>query len=280
MLLKQRIEAQKRRVNWAYRKVTWQNRVLPDIIIVGAMKAGTTSLFAYLRQHPHLLPSFRKEIHFFDGGLNPEVDTFERGQRWYRAHFPLREDMGVWQKTFEASPFYIFNPLAPQRIFDLTPQTKIIALLRNPSERAVSHYFHEKRKNRETLPIREAFQKEEVRLEQIVREEDYKSNAFIHQSYKKRGLYREQLERYFNLFPREQVLVIKSEDLYAEPGKCLKKVFEFAGVDADCKVENLVPKNVAKNRSDVAPEVYDDLNTYFAPHNRALYELIGEDYGW
>jgi len=198
-----------RRLTWQYRQATWCSRALPDFIIIGAQKSGTSSLYYYLIQHPQLLPSFRKETHFFDGGKCPSVDNFEKGQAWYRAHFPLRKNISNNQKTFEASPLYIFNPLAPRRIYDLVPEVKIIALLRNPTERAISHYFKEKRKNWESLSIYEALQEEEKRLESVIKEKDYKNDIFIHHSYKSRGLYKDQLERYLNYFPWQQILVIK-----------------------------------------------------------------------
>ncbi|MFO7955055.1 sulfotransferase family protein [Thioalkalivibrio sp.] len=149
-----------RRIINKYGEATWSKRGLPDFIIIGAQKSGTTSLYAYLSQHPQLFPSSTKEVHFFDGGLDPSVDTFKKGMPWYRAHFPLRKNMGANQRTFEASPLYIFNPLAPERIANVVPNVKIIALLRNPTERAISHFFHERRRGREPLAIDEALEKE------------------------------------------------------------------------------------------------------------------------
>jgi hypothetical protein len=261
-----------------YRHATWRNRSLPDFIIIGAQKSGTSSLFNYLAQHPQLLPSTEKEVHFFDGGLDPHVDTFEKGQAWYRDHFPLKKSISTHQKTFEASPLYIFNPLAPGRIFDLIPKVKIIAVLRNPTDRAISQYFHEKRANWETLSIYDALQNEEKRLESIG--DDYKNNAYIHHSYKSRGLYKAQIERYLNYFPWNQILVIASEEFFNEPHKTLKRVFEFVEVDPAFKINDISPSNVASNRSDVAPEVYEYLNCYFSSPNQALYEMVRENYGW
>ncbi|MGH9436880.1 MAG: sulfotransferase domain-containing protein, partial [Terriglobia bacterium] len=264
-----------------YRQRTWQNRALPDFIIIGAQKAGTTSLFSYLRQHPQLLPSCVKEIHFFDGGLNPNIDNFGKGQAWYRAHFPLRKNLGADQKTFEASPLYIFNPLAPRRIFELIPEVKIIALLRNPTERAISDYFHERRGNRESLPIYEALQQEDKRLESVINSKDFKNSVFIRHSYKSRGLYKEQLERYLGFFPRQRILLLGSEKFFADPNEALRRVFEFVEVEPEFKVKNLKPRNVSNaSRSEVAADVYEYLDSYFLPHNQALYELVGENYGW
>ena len=268
------------RLFWPYRQATWRRRILPDFIIIGAMKSGTSSLYAYLSQHPQLYPSCKKEVHFFDGGLNPDIDTFVKGQAWYRAHFPLRSKLSTDAKTFEASPLYIFNPLAPQRIFDLVPSVKIIAVLRNPIERAISHYFHEKRKNREPLTIYEAFQEEEKRLEPIINRKDFKNRIFIDYSYKIRGLYKEQLERYLDYFSRQQILIISSEDLFSEPELTISRVLKYVEVDTVFKVKELRSHNVASNRSDIDPYVYDYLNNYFLPHNPALYELVGKSYGW
>jgi hypothetical protein len=265
---------------WQYRQATWRRRPLPDFIIIGAQKSGTTSLNYYLGQHPRLFRSFKKEIHYFDGGKSPDIDNFEKGQEWYRMHFPLRVTMGADSRTFEASPLYMFNPLAAGRIFDAVPDVKLIAVLRNPTERAISHYFHAKRRNREPLPMLEAMQQEEQRLEPFIANKDYKSNIFRQLSYKSRGLYRQQLGRFMDYFPRQQILVLDSKELFSTPGMALERVFDFVGVDAGFKVKKLRPRNVGKNRIDVGPDVYKYLNDFFLPHNQELYDLLGKDFGW
>ncbi len=265
---------------WPYRQASSWARVLPDFIIIGAQKSGTSSLYSYLAQHPQLLPSLGKEVHFFDGGMHPRVDSFEKGQAWYRAHFALKKHLGMHRKAFEASPLYLFNPLAPKRIADLVPNAKLVAILRNPTERAISHYFHEKAKGRESLPIMDALHAEERRLAPAIAESDYKRDAFRNHSYKARGLYKVQIERYLNYFPMDNLLVTSSEAFFAEPASFLRRVFGFVGVDARCAISDLRPRNVATNKSKVEPAVYEYLNDYFRAPNEALYELIGEDYGW
>lgn len=275
-----RIEKLKWQTSGLYRRLTWRERVLPDFIIIGAQKAGTTSLFSYLAQHPDLYPSHRKEVHFFDGGINPRRDNFRRGQRWYRAHFPRMQELGPAGKTFEASPSYLFNPLVPERIHDLIPDVRLIALLRDPVERAISHYFHERRKGRETLPIMEAMQAEEERLEPAMQAQDYKSDVFRRCSYKSRGIYHRQLERYLARFPRENLLVLDSDELFRAPTEAIRQVLGFVGVDPDVGVPDLEPRNVGSNRSHVEPAVYEYLTEFFRPHNQALYERLGRDFGW
>lgn len=188
--------------------------------------------------------------------------------------------MSTDSKTFEATPLYIFNPLAPKRIFDLVPNVKIIAVLRNPTDRAISHYFHEKYRRRETLSIYEALQEEEKRLEPFIKGEDFKSEVFKHCSYKRRGLYKKQLESYLNYFPWQQTLFLNSDELFNEPDNTLRRVFDFVGVDTEFKVTDLKPRNVSKNRVEVDQDVYEYLNNYFLPHNQALYELVGKNYDW
>ena len=269
-----------RNITSKYRIKTWSNRILPNFIIIGAQKSGTTSLHLYLSQHPQLIPSYRQKVHFFDGGLDPNVDNFKYGEAWYRSHFPLKRNTGSNQKAFETSPLYIFNPLAPKRIYQLINNVKLIAILRNPVDRAISHYFHEKRKDRESLPILEALQSEEERLKPVIEKQNYKSSIFRHYSYKSRGLYYDQLKRYLDYFPMSNILVINSEMLFMHPSDTLRRVFRFAGVDTEFAVKDLRPYNVGGNKSDVNTGVYGYLEDYFRSHNQALYELIGEDFGW
>ena len=266
--------------NWQYRLATSRFRSLPDFIIIGAQRSGTTSLYYYLFQHPEILPCFRKEVHYFDGGLDPDVDNYAKGEEWYRAHFPLKRSLRGRFKTGEASPLYIFNPLAPKRIFDLIPEVKIITILRNPAERAISHYFHVARQGLEPLPIMEALQEEDRRMISVIHNKAYKSNTFNKYSYRSRGLYHEQLERYLQYFSRRQMLVLSSEELFREPEATLGKVYEFVGVESGFKVKDLTARNIGKNRVEVDLRVYEYLHEFFWPHNQALYKLIDRSFDW
>lgn len=263
-----------------YRHATWTKRALPDFIIIGAQKAGTSSLYNYLGQHPQIAPSYTKEVHYFDGGISPSIDTFAKGTKWYASHFPLRRNVSIDTKIFEASPLYLFNPVAAKRMSELLPDVKIIALLRNPTERAISQFFHETRLNREFLSIKAAFETEFSRIQPAIDAKNYKDDDFICHSYQSRGLYKEQLERYSSCFPKEHILLLESESFFSDPRKILKQVFKFVGVDEDYRVKDLKPRNVASNRSKVPLEVYENLNAFFSAHNEALYRFIGETYDW
>jgi len=266
-------------ISWKYRLATSRFRCLPDFLMIGAQKSGTTSLFHYLRQHPQILPSKIKEVHYFDGGMIPTVDNYKLGEQWYKAHFPLKIFMNKRCRTGEASPLYIFNPLAPKRIFDLLPEVKIIAVLRNPTERAISHFFHEMRRE-EILPIDEALRAEEARLAPVIKNNNFKDKIFRKSSFKSRGHYKEQLERYLEYFPMENLHVICSEDLFSDTESELVKVFDFLGVDKGYKVKCFKPRGVGPNKTKVSSDIYDYLDEYFYPHNQALYKFLGRDFNW
>ncbi|MEO8295265.1 MAG: sulfotransferase domain-containing protein [Gemmatimonadota bacterium] len=240
--------------------------ILPDFLLIGAMKAGTSFVFASLAAHPHIIRSRRREIHFFGS-------RFSRGVPWYRTHFPTGLEMRRYQAiTGEGSTSYLANPDSPARIRSVLPEVKMIALLRDPVDRAISNYFHEQRTGRETLPIAEAFRAEESRRVEM---------GLGHLSYRTRGLYAEQLERYYTLFPREQILVLRSETLFAEPAKVMAQVCRFIGVDSALDTREYEPRNVGGyDPAKVPVEVYEALTAFYAPHNERLYSLLGRDMKW
>ena len=261
-------------IRHACRRITWRQRALPDFLIIGAQRAGTTSLFRALSQHPQLYPSQPKEVHYFDGGGHPGADNYARGEAWYRSHFPLRAAMGADGKAFEASPLYLYHPQAPARLHALLPQARLIMLLRDPAERALSQYFFEQRRGHEPLPLMEALQAEEQRLQSTP------EVSFHHHSYKTRGHYAEQLQRYLALFPREQLLILPAERWFNEPQGILQEVCAFVGVSSFPSPPEL--RNDASQRPARAidPAVHAYLCDIFTPHNQALFALLGEEFDW
>lgn len=271
----------KGQIVFAYRKQTWKSRANPGFLVLGAQKAGTSSLSGYLGQHPSLYPSSRKEMHFFSGGTDQRTDKYELGERWFRAHFPKRSQMSKEAKAFDNSPTYLFNPLCPERIARQIPDVKMIVLLRNPTQRAISHYFHEFNRNRETLPIQSAMECEEERLREALANQDFRHPAVKLHSYKLRGHYREQLQRYFDIFPRQQLLVLRSESMFEDPGSVVRQVFEFLEVDPELDGIDYTPVNTGDaTTADVPDSTVRYLDDYFAPLNHSLYELLGEDFRW
>jgi hypothetical protein len=261
-------------------------RVLPDFLVIGAQKSGTSSLFRYLDQHPQVRGSLPKEVHYFSGGRDPAADTYALGPRWYRAHFPRRAEMKPGMRAFEATPLYMLHPQAAARIHALVPEVKLIAVLRNPTDRAISHYFHNVRDNgrrvfREDLGLAEAIAAEEERLAPILAAGDYRNDLYRVATYKARGRYLEQLRRYMDLFPPENLLVLRAEDLFADPAGQMAVVAGFLGIDPALGRTDFRPMNVGGSReAAVDPAVRAELDAYFAPHNRALAEALGRDFGW
>lgn len=221
-----------------YRSLTSLIRLLPNFIIVGASKSGTTTLYDYITAHPDVASASFKEVHFFDRNHN-----FKRGISHYRAQFPTIAQAHyhklLHQKslvTGEASPLYLFHPLAPKRIAEAVPNVKLIALLRNPVERAYSQYQMNLRRGVESLSFKEAIEKEKDRLlgerEKIENDENYTSINYIRYSYLSREIYINQLKEWYNLFDIQQFLILKSEDFFNNPFSIINQVFYFLGLSS------------------------------------------------
>lgn len=248
-----------------WRIKTAHKRVLPDFIIIGAQRGGTTSLYRYLVEHPDIGPAHCKEVHYFDR-------YYDRGMDWYLAHFPERGEYAV---AGEASPYYLFHPQVPERIRADVPHAKFIALLRNPIDRAYSQYQMNLRKGNEPLSFEEAIAREPERL---AASDDPRDLSWRHHSYLSRGLYADQLRRWLEIFPREQFMIIQSEAFYAEPEQTLHRVQEFVGLPAHTPAR--FKAFHYSEYPEMAPELLSQLKEHFAPHNRDLYDLLGVDYGW
>lgn len=267
------------------RRLGATRRVLPDFLVIGAQKSGTSSLFRYLDQHPQVRGSEPKEVHYFSGGLDADVDTYALGEGWYRAHFPRKAEMGQGARAFEATPLYLLHPQAAVRIHALMPGVKLVAVLRNPTDRALSHYFHNVRANhrrafKEDLGPAEAMAAEEERLAPILAAGDYRNEIYRVATYKARGRYLEQLRRYTDLFPRENLLVLRAEDLFEDPAGQMGLLADFLGIDRARGPVDFRPMNVGENRAGIGGGVREMLDAYFTPHNRALAAAFGRDFGW
>jgi Sulfotransferase domain len=259
---------------WAYGWVTSPFRPLPDFLVLGAQKAGTTALYEYLRRHPQISGPSWKEVSFFDR-------HWARGESWYRGNFPnVARTRG--KHVGEASPSYVFHPLAPQRVEEVVPEARLIVLVRNPVDRALSQYNHEVALGRERLPFEEALDAEEERLrgeqERMAADPRYFSREWWSHTYKARGRYAEQLERWLAVFPREQLLVLPSDDLGSDPARAHAQVLEFLG--ASPQRLDSYPRVYEREYEPMKPETRERLAAEFEEPNRRLYELLGRDLGW
>lgn len=256
---------------WAYGTATAGTRPLPDFLILGAQKAGTTALYDYLYRHPAISGPRWKEVGFFDR-------HWARGERWYRGNFPRKAPAPVG----EASPGYLFHPLAPQRVRELLPGARLVALLRNPVDRAYSHYQHEVALGREPLTFEQALAQEDERMRgelgRMTADPRYFSHAWWNYTYAARGLYAEQLERWYASFPREQLLAVGTEELAAAPAETYARVLAFLG--APPFELDAYPRVFSRDYEPMAPETRASLADLYTEPNERLYELLGRDLGW
>jgi len=274
---KEKYHLLRRRVLWEIGKRTSHKRALPGFLIVGAQKSGTSSMFRLLEMHPQVYGSLKKEVHFFDR-------NYGKGINWYKSHFPMKKKIKKGCVTGEASPCYLMFPHAAERISQLLPNVKLIILLRNPVERAISQYFHEVSGGRESLSMEEAFKAEDDRirpeLKRLHEDKTYHSTIYRDYSYKKRGVYIDQIRQYLQFFNREQLCIIKSEEYFENPNHIVKKAYAFLGVDDSFTPRASKPKKIRDYSGRQFEAVRKDLQEYFAPQNKKLYEILGENFNW
>ena len=239
---------------------------LPNALIIGAAKAGTTSLFDWLSQHPAVAPSRIKEVKYFD-------HNWSRGPAWYRAQFsPKRHDV-----ILEASPNYLWNGFVPTRVRALLGSPKLIVLLRDPVDRAYSHYAMKVREGSETLSFEAALAAEPGRLARLAERATGGDEAVLgdHERFAYAGgsLYADRLEPWFAVFPRESFLFIRAEDLFADPRRELARTLDFLGL-SPFAFPDPAPKNIGEY-APLDPRLRERLERSFAEPNRRLADLTG-----
>jgi Sulfotransferase domain len=254
---------------------------LPDFVVIGERKCGTTFLYHLLTQHPLVEPAASKELHYFDALFDEDVE-------WYKQCFPAPRWVGGHRTiTGEASP-YMANRLAPARMARVVPGVRLIALLRNPVDRTYSDFQQVVRKGRESRTFEEAIGAAEKEWSsggggQVPEGGDPAHLA--RRGYLSRSIYVEHLLRWSEFFPREQLLVLKSEEFFESRQETLKKVFEFLGLP-EWELQALeMPKkrdkrNTGGYEGEMDPSTRQRLEEYFEPYNRRLYDFLGVDLGW
>lgn len=264
-------------------RVTQAARMEPSFLIVGAQRCGTTSMFKALRQHPAVLaPPLQKGIHYFD-------KNYERGPGWYRSHFPLRasatrvgRSTAVPPITGESSPYYMFHPLAADRIEADLSQVRLIVLVRDPVERAISAYTHEKARGFETETFERALELEPERItgerDRMLADPGYDSFHLQHNAYLTRGQYIEQLERLEAVVGRDRLHVVDSHDFFERPAATTAAVLDFLGLPAfDGAVFD---QHNARPRSPMAGDLAARLDDHFRPYDDRLAAWLGRVPGW
>lgn len=261
----------------------WEDRVLPDLILAGAQRSGTTALTEALYRMPMVdRPRRGKGSHYFSY-------NYYRGPEWFQSQFPtnktaaaIKAETGSDLFCFDACPYYLFHPFAVERMSELLPDVKVLIMLRDPVRRAESHYHHSVSHGHEELPFAEALEAEEARLapeiEKMRHDIRYWSLDHEHHSYITKGYYADQLEKLFGYYPREQVLVLQSEAFYADSNAVLRRVTDWCGLPPVTleKEDNRNSHEYKKMDEEMRARL---IEAYREPNQR-LYELLGETWDW
>ena len=255
----------------ALAKLDWQpqKKSGPDFIIAGASKCGTSSIYYYLSRHPQILLPHKKEIDFY-------WQHYKRGIDWYLAHFPTISDRSDFL-TGEATPNYLRFPQVAQRIKDTFPQTKIILLLRNPVDRAISWHYHKLNSGLTNTDLSTAIATEIERLA-TVSEAEITNTGYYNPDNIMSSLYFYKIKPWIETLGREQFLILKSEDFYLNPIANMQRVFEFLNLPS-CTLKSY-PKVNAGSYDDVDPQIKKTLSNYFAPYNKQLEQYLGMEFDW
>lgn len=227
---------------------------LPNFLVIGAAKGGTTALHRYLAQHPEIYMSQRKELEFFPfENQKPDYQgpydhlhssSITTSIEDYRGYFAASAGYAA---RGESSPLYLYLSRSAERIRHYIPEAKLIAILRHPAERAYSHHMMLRRDGLETLSFAEALAAEDQRV----------ADKWGHTwHYRRRGLYAAQLKRYFDLFKREQLKIYLYEDYLADPVGLMQDLFRFLNVDDTFIPDMSVRHNESKIPRNRALQVY------------------------
>jgi hypothetical protein len=258
----------------------------PDFLIMGTKRGGTTSLWNNLLRHEQVIGMFpqvrgRKSSDYFfsDGSHSPA---------WYRSHFPSRAHRAVRARrsgaavTGEASPYYMYGPHCPALIRAAVPDVRLIVLLRDPVDRAYSHYQERRQQGVETLTFEEALAAEESRLapdeKRWLDDPTYYSEAHDFFSYRSRGVYVPQVRRIVELFDRHNVLIMRSEDFYLNYQNAFNHVTTYLGLGHH---DLGLPEHHNRiSRSPMAEGTRQQLLAYYHPHNQELEQFLGRRFEW
>ena len=257
--------------------------MMPDFVIIGAMKSGTTSLYDFVIKHPAIAPAFTKEQNYFSA-------LYALGELWYRSNFPTKlsryyfsQKTGQKLLSGEATPTYLFYPIVPDRMKKILPDIKLIVILRNPVDRAYSHYNDIMRRNKETLSFEKAIKMEEERcaeeMERLIQDPDFVPIHYGNHSYLAKGVYVDQLENWFRYYNKKQFLILTTDDLRKNPQQILNQIFDFLGLPP-FKVENSKDRNVGNYKEKMNEDTRKFLIEYFKPHNERLSKLLQRRFDW
>lgn len=236
-----------------------------NFLLLGVQKGGTSSFFSYLIQHPKIKFGFQKEIHYFD--LH-----YDKGVDWYHSTFPL--NTGEEYLLGDFTPSYLYLNYLPERVFRYNTNLKFIVLLRNPVERAYSHYKMNINLGIEKFSFENALKAEKMRL---LFGNNHNKIAF---SYKDRGYYLHQITNWFKYFPVENFLFIESSSFFKDTQYWLSKAFAFLGIPNCNLYSDFEIVNKGNYSEFINEALYEKLLKHFDEKNQGLQELIGTEFSW
>lgn len=260
------------------RTLSAPTRLLPDFLIIGGMKCGTSSLFRYLEAHPRVAASRPKEVHYFD-------DNPDRALNWYRSHFPSRFSKRgrAAVRCGEASPYYLFCEKAPGRVKAVLPDARLVVILRDPVARAYSHYHHVRGNGHDDRSFEQAVEAEIAHIESDGAYPLHPTHSPDHAArrlqYLARGIYVDQLTRWFDRFDSSRVLILRSETMFADPRAVYNETLVFLDLPLHTEIE-FNRRNPGRYTEPMAHDVRDRLRAFFAPHNERLEKLLGTPMRW
>jgi hypothetical protein len=247
-------------------------------LLIGADESGARYLYRALCEHPAVCRSVTDEVHYFDV-------RYTYGRRWYRAQFPTRAHRDAIERRIgmptiagEVSPYYLFHPFAPNRAAGGVPDAKLVALLRNPVERAILRYHLMVELRKEQRPLEDALDADERRLDagHTFEAHDYDdpNGPARHHTYLERGHYDEQLERWYRCFNPSQLLVLEARTVTTPEG--VQRVLDFLGL-----ADSHAVRSIQFDRCPpVSSALWTQLSRHFAPHNERLFHLLGVQWDW
>jgi hypothetical protein len=257
---------------------------VPDFLVIGTQKAGTTSLYNYLIQHPQVIRNKSwKEVRYYDMSEN-----YNQGWGWYLGNFPSKWEKGA-RLTLDNSPSYLYFPHIPELIKRDLGEIKMIAILREPVSRAYSAWkmYHSFGTNPDVALVNQKIADRRSFAEAIAQELSHQPPAAIYSyDYVARGRYVEQVERYFNTFGREKLLILESKQFQKNITESLHQVCEFIGIDpfTDALLSKLSEEKynvgLQQETSVEIQQTLDQLKDYYRPFNEKLYQLLGKSYDW
>jgi hypothetical protein len=249
-----------------------QSKVVPNFIIVGVGKGGSSSLYRWIVQHPLILGAIDKEVNFF------QTAQYQFGQEWYQNQFPIIPQNSDFI-TGEATPWYYSSFDVARKIKEYNPSVKLIIALRNPCDRAISQYKMHCQSGQENRKLEIAISSERKYLDPLQNIYSPHENYWQYEhGYLLLGLYAYFLESWLSHFAREQLLIVKSEDLFQKPEPTLNRIFQFLGLP-EYRLPEYVNYNPGRYAS-VDDRIYETLSDFYRPHNQKLEEMLGMKFDW